>query len=135
MPIKALIFDFYDVLGLSPVGWKVEFNQELADWIAQQREKYKIGLISNAEASWLRPYLQEHGLDFDSTVISSEVGVMKPHPEIYQLALSQLQIEPNEAVFIDDIPQFVRAAKQEGMQAIVFENNQQLFHDFQEMGI
>ena len=133
--IKALVFDFYEVLGLSPAGWEIKLNQELVDWIHAHASKYKLGLISNADSNWLKPYLKQHKLKFDVTVISSEVGFTKPDARIYQHALSQLKVEPEAAVFIDDIAQYVEAAQQEGMQGIVYDNNQQLFTELKKLGV
>jgi epoxide hydrolase-like predicted phosphatase len=135
MQIKALVFDFYDVLGLVPSGWQVEFNQKLADWIKLRRDKYKFGLISNAESSWLKPYLQKHELEFDATVISSEAGMMKPDPRIYRLAIKQLGFDPGSIVFIDDIAEYVEAAKKEGLQGIVYTSNEQLFAELKQLGV
>ena len=52
----------------------------------------------------LRPILKELKLTdlFDSIVISAEVGVEKPNPEIFLLACEQLQVAPAEAVVLGD---------------------------------
>ncbi|MGH3545466.1 MAG: HAD family hydrolase [Mycobacteriales bacterium] len=52
---------------------------------------------------------------FDVVVISAEVGLRKPDPEIYRHTLSLLGLQPGECVFIDDLPQNVRAAVEIGM--------------------
>jgi putative hydrolase of the HAD superfamily len=55
---------------------------------------------------------------FDIVVESSRVGIRKPNPEIYLLACSQLQIEPVEAVFLDDLGINLKPAKALGMRTI-----------------
>jgi putative hydrolase of the HAD superfamily len=51
---------------------------------------------------------------------SSEVGIRKPDPAIYRLALERLGgIEPERSVFLDDAPGNVRAAEDLGMHAIL----------------
>ena len=40
---------------------------------------------------------------FDAVVISAEVGLHKPQPEIYLLAAERLGVEPAECVFVDDL--------------------------------
>jgi putative hydrolase of the HAD superfamily len=66
----------------------------------------KIGLISNT--MWPGHYhladLARHGLAeyFHHTLFSADVGVWKPHPEIFYRSLSALGVLPHEAVFVGD---------------------------------
>jgi putative hydrolase of the HAD superfamily len=60
---------------------------------------------------------------FDVVIDSSEVGMRKPNPAIYHLALEQLGGVPAaEAVFIDDSPGNVVGARNAGLQGIHFED-------------
>lgn len=52
---------------------------------------------------------------FDVTVISGEVGLRKPEPEIYLLTAERLGVPPSACVFVDDLGPNVRAAEQVGM--------------------
>ncbi len=52
---------------------------------------------------------------FDATVISGEVGLRKPDPEIYRLTAGRLGLDPSECVFVDDLRPNVRAAVAVGM--------------------
>ena len=52
---------------------------------------------------------------FDVTVISGEVGLRKPEPEIYLLTADRLGLPPSACVFVDDLGPNVRAARQVGM--------------------
>jgi epoxide hydrolase-like predicted phosphatase len=96
-------------------------DRDLLDFMRGLREKFRVGLISNAW-SGLRPWIASHKFEdaFDVMVISSEVGIMKPDPRIFQYALEQLDVAPEEAVFVDDVIENVEAARQLGMQAIHF---------------
>jgi putative hydrolase of the HAD superfamily len=70
-------------------------------------------LLSN---SWGNTYPRElFGELFDQVVISGEVGLRKPDPEIFQHALDLLGLPPEECAFIDDIEHNVRAAERLGM--------------------
>jgi epoxide hydrolase-like predicted phosphatase len=111
-------------------------DRDLLDFIRSLRPRYKTGVISNAWGD-LRDYVVKHQFDdaFDMFIISAEVGMMKPQPEVYQLALKQAQVKANEAAFIDDTPRNVEAANALGMHGIVFrdpaqvkENLKALFH-------
>jgi putative hydrolase of the HAD superfamily len=59
---------------------------------------------------------------FDVVIDSSEVGVRKPDPRIYRLVLHELGgVAPERAVFLDDYPGNVAAARRLGMHGIVVE--------------
>ena len=56
---------------------------------------------------------------FDDIVISGEVQLRKPEPEIYQLAAQRLALRPTECVFVDDMEVNVIAARELGITGIV----------------
>ncbi len=66
----------------------------------------KLALVSNtASPRWLlEPILERQGLvdRLDTIVLSSEVGKRKPHPAIFERALGELAVEPDEALFVGD---------------------------------
>ena len=66
----------------------------------------KTGLVSNAtDPGWLlRADLERQGLAarLDTIVFSSEFGKRKPHPAIFEAALSELAVEPERALFVGD---------------------------------
>ena len=66
----------------------------------------KLGLVSNAfDPRWLLDHdLERMGLAdrLDATVFSSEVGVRKPHPEIFRRCLEELRVDPERALFVGD---------------------------------
>lgn len=73
----------------------------------------RTALLSN---SWGNDYPREQWPElFDAVVISGEVGLRKPQPEIYLLAASRLGLAPRECVFVDDLPANVRGASAVGM--------------------
>lgn len=57
---------------------------------------------------------------FRGTVISGDVGVIKPDPRIYRHLLERFQIAPADAVFIDDNPRNAAAAAALGLHGIHF---------------
>ena len=52
-------------------------------------------------------------------MISGEVGLHKPQPEIYLLACERLGVEPAEAVFVDDLRENCAGAEAVGMTAVL----------------
>ena len=67
-------------------------------------------------------FLEEWGVPF---ILSYELGVMKPDPIIYRSALSALGCAAEDAVFIDDIPENVDAARKLGMAGIEYNGSVQ----------
>lgn len=74
-------------------------------------------LLSN---SWGNVYPREGWSEmFDQVVISGEVGMRKPEPEIYLHATGLLGKAPHECVFVDDLAVNVRAAVAVGMTGVL----------------
>jgi len=106
-------------------------DEQLVDQIRAQKIGYKTGLISNAWLS-LRPAMENkwHIADaFHDLIISAEVGLAKPDPRIYQLALERLEVRPGQAVFIDDFSENGEGAQAVGMHAIHFKSPDQVRAD------
>jgi putative hydrolase of the HAD superfamily len=76
------------------------------------------GLISNSWGSGMydRDALPEL---FDGVVISGDVGLHKPEPEIFRLAAERLGVEPGECVFVDDLRENCAGAEAVGMTAVL----------------
>ena len=60
---------------------------------------------------------------FDSVVISGEVGVKKPNPRIFDTALEQTGIKPEEAIYVGDTEDDTKAAHAAGMVPIHIQRN------------
>ncbi|MEZ9336875.1 HAD family hydrolase [Vibrio splendidus] len=72
---------------------------------------------------------------FDGAVVSAELGVLKPQPEIYQALLSNNGLEASETVFIDDMPYNVEGAKTVGMAGIQFIDSVQCENELRALGV
>jgi HAD superfamily hydrolase (TIGR01509 family) len=59
---------------------------------------------------------------FHHMIISSEVGVAKPDAKIYHIALEQVQVRANEAVFVDDFIENIEACEQLGIKGVHFKD-------------
>jgi FMN phosphatase YigB (HAD superfamily) len=79
-------------------------------------------LLSNTNAlhvAYLRPRLPLLER-FDAVLMSCEVGLVKPEPAFFQLALERAGCAPHEAAFFDDLPEFVEAANALGIRGHLF---------------
>lgn len=102
-------------------------NDDMIRRVRELKQDYKIGLLTNMGPGTLDEIFpeQERAELFDSVVISSEVGMIKPSRDIFELALQHIGTSPDETVFIDDRPVNVEGAERVGMRTILFTNNAQ----------
>ena len=114
-----------------------QVNTELVDYIRTLRPKYKVGLLSNAWNDLRQVMQQRFGFDglFDELIISAEVGLAKPDPRIFHLAVARLGVPPAQAVFVDDVLANAEAARAVGLQAIHYRNNPQLFEELEALHV
>jgi putative hydrolase of the HAD superfamily len=61
------------------------------------------------------------------------VGIAKPDPRIYHLALDGMGVAANEAVFIDDFEKNIDGARAVGMQTIHFKDPKQATSDLRNL--
>ena len=68
--------------------------------------RYPLGLISNGPSELQRPKIEKFALErhFEVVLVSGELGVRKPDPAIFAMALEALGVSPQRAVFIGDNP-------------------------------
>jgi putative hydrolase of the HAD superfamily len=89
----------------------------------------KTALVSN---SW-RP-ADYDGLDmFDVVVLSQEIGIRKPDPRIYEIALERLGVAAEDCVFVDDLGGNLKPALQLGMTTIRHERSAETIRDLQRL--
>ncbi len=98
--------------GLGPEEAMIETVREL------RADGVRTGLISN---SWGTGIYEPSMLSdlFDAVVISGDVGLHKPQPEIYELGVERLGVRASECVFVDDLRENVAGAEAVGMTAIL----------------
>jgi epoxide hydrolase-like predicted phosphatase len=93
-------------------------DQAMLDAVHRARRAgIRTGLISN---SWGTRRYDRTLLDrlFDGIVISGEVGMRKPTPEIYEMSAERIGVAPADCVFVDDLPFNLKPAQQLGMAAV-----------------
>lgn len=96
--------------------------QTTLQWLIEWKHRNRsIKIISiNNEPKELNEYrIKKYNLHnfFDAFVSSCEVGMRKPDPGIFRLALGIAQAKPDECLYFDDREMLVEAAKKEGIHA------------------
>jgi epoxide hydrolase-like predicted phosphatase len=99
--------------------FRVRLEESMLDTVrSARRSGLKTGLLSNSWGTDLYPRRRLAEL-FDAVVISGEVGLRKPDPEIFRLTTDKLGVEPRECVFVDDHPGHLQAALEVGMTTVL----------------
>lgn len=101
-------------------------------------DKCKIALLSNGTHEHINNvFAKLGGTDnfFDTVITSSDTQFIKPSKKAFLGAAKRLGTQPNQTLVIDDSPGHVAGALAAGLQAIKFENMEQLRQDLRRMGI
>ena len=108
------------------------FARQLAD-----SKKYLMGTINNESRDLNLYRIEKFGLRsiFSLFISSCFVGLRKPEPDIYRLALEITQKRPEECCFIDDRSINLEAAKRLGMHTIKMDNAAQLREDLRKLEV
>jgi HAD superfamily hydrolase (TIGR01509 family) len=97
-------------------------NSPVIKILKSLQPRFRLVLCSNTDVKrfgFIRKTFPEI-LFFDDYVVSYEVGVMKPHPLIYQVALQKAGTNAEESLFIDDREENIAAARELGLETILF---------------
>jgi putative hydrolase of the HAD superfamily len=99
-----------------------DLNPDVEKSLRKLTPKYRLILLSNTDVmhfAYIREAFPEIFF-FDDYVLSYEVGLMKPNPQIYEIAIEKAKARAGECVFIDDLEENISAAAEMGIQTIHF---------------
>lgn len=101
------------ISGASPNSLLFEYMRD------SLKPRVKIGMLSNAAGDWLGDLFEPRQTElFDATVLSYQVGAVKPELAMYQAIIDRLGVQFNECVFVDDSEGYCASARNLGMKAI-----------------
>ena len=116
-PYASILTENWD-RPIAPIRGMAELVREL------KGKGYGVYLLSNASYHQHDYWDKVPGAEyFDGTLISADVRLVKPQPEIYLLLCSKFSLRAEECVFIDDSTSNVEGAVYSGMQGIVFHDD------------
>jgi len=111
------------------------FDHDMILFAKKFKPKYKLVILSNADAEGVK-FRNDDWLNFfDQKFHSFELGMIKPEKEIYEHVLKEIGTKPEECVFIDDKVENIEAAKNLEIHGIVFENKNQLKQELEKLGV
>jgi putative hydrolase of the HAD superfamily len=106
-------------------------NEDVVSLLPQLKENYKLCLLSNTDSihqkyGWQRYEFLKY---FDKLILSHEVGAVKPEEKIYRAVEAVSGFKSSEHFYIDDIKEYVEAAKNIGWTAVQFTGYEKLLED------
>ena len=112
-------------------------KQQSLELARELSPKYRMAVINNESRELNQYRIQQFHLaeTFHLFVSSCFVGMRKPDPAIFRLALDLTQSAAEECCFIDDRPENLAGAEKVGLKAILAKDAQQLRRDLQSLGV
>jgi epoxide hydrolase-like predicted phosphatase len=105
--------------------------------LRQLETKYRLILLSNTDVkhfTFIKIAFPEMFI-FDGYVLSYEVGLMKPDPEIYKIALKRAKARAGECLFIDDLEENIEVAAEMGIQTILLKPQTDLEAELRQLNL
>ena len=127
MPKKLILLDLFGVICLD----RRRVNTELVEYIKELKPHYEIAILSNTSRLFLTQFLDENKLSelFDDVIASSETGLIKPQPEVFDYTAKRLGVSLSEIIFVDDSGVNVATARAQGITSILYETVADLRED------
>lgn len=137
------------IAGYPIAGFKVlellggDLRPKMVNALKRCKEHFKTACITNNMKSGMGPVMvrtekkaseMEKVMHFFDVVIESSVeGIRKPDPQIYRIAVSRLDVEPGQIVFLDDLGINLKPARDMGMKTIKVVNENQTLKELEEI--
>jgi putative hydrolase of the HAD superfamily len=86
-------------------GRGIVYLEGIKPFLAQLKTRYRLSIVSNTHyPALIHDHLAAMQIvpSFAQIITSVEIGIRKPHPAIFERALSDLQIAPHHAVYVGD---------------------------------
>lgn len=115
--------------------WGTEsVNSGLLDFIEKNKDKFTFGIITNNFKEAEEVILNKFKVPrfYKHFISSSDIGVLKPDPGIYEKAISESGFKPEECLFIDDSVENTNGAEEVGMVGLQFIDNDQFEREINE---
>jgi len=117
-------------LGITTIDWpkyylsSVESMPGIGEVVKWASENYGVGLLTNIMPGLLTKLRQEKivpDLDYDVVIDSSQCGLIKPDPAIFELASSKAGFTPQQILLVDDTRENVATAETLGWHVLWFD--------------
>ena len=112
-------------------------NKDMEKLLNKLKKDYKLILLSNTDEIHFLYLKKKYKIlnIFDDFILSYKVGYKKPNPMIYLHAIKKAKTIPSQILYIDDIYQYVLAAKFFGIKSIQYKTIERLNRDLKIINI
>lgn len=114
-----------------------DINEPMVRWLERiHAAGYKTAILSNMPVDMIAHVRKHFGWisHFDQQVFSAEARRVKPEPEIYQICVDALRVQPEEVVFIDDREENLQPARIAGIRGVRFQSVEHLRGELRKLG-
>ena len=113
-----------------------KLNRPVLELVNHLSKRYKIALLSNVgRARYIEGLQLTKGIKTDHVFASCYIKMRKPEARIYRYALEKMKINPEEAIFIDNMEENVIGARKLGIKSILFIGYKPLVRDLKKLKI
>ena len=122
-------------------GWNAIFlgyRPGIAEVVDTAAHRVRCVVLSNTNAihtEFWRPRYRDVTDRMERLFASQEMGARKPEHRAYRIVLDYLNLPPSRVAFFDDVPEFVAAAREVGIQAFVVTDAAGIARDLQGLGV
>ncbi len=122
---KTVVFDIHGVYITGDFNIESLYEIEgTRDLIQRLRKKYKVAALTNMGPElfnmWSRKW--DFANTYDYVYYSGQYKIKKPDTKLFEIVLKDLNAQPKDTVFLDDLAENVQAAKSLGINGIVFKD-------------
>jgi HAD superfamily hydrolase (TIGR01509 family) len=105
--------------------------------IKLKNSDYQMAILANAAKRWMDVKIEKFNLNkiFEKIYSSADLGMKKPDLNVYEHVIKDLNVAPEEILFIDNLERNTLVAEKLGIKCIVFKNAEQLKEDLEKFGI
>lgn len=123
IPISEETFDRISKENARRTVWRVANPDAANIGAVMKKSGIRVGVISNSDGT-VTSLLDECGFggQFETVIDSAIVGVAKPDPEIFQIAMARMGVVARETAFVGDIPSVdIMGARAAGLEPILYD--------------
>jgi putative hydrolase of the HAD superfamily len=109
----------------------IEIDESFYEIAPVIHKYYRLALLSNDVSEWSRYLRDKFDINkfFDVIIVSGDVKIKKPEPEIFNLMLNELGQPASECIYVDDRRKNLTAAQSLGMETILFNSRKVQYKD------
>ena len=125
----------YLAAAIADIFWP---NPEVCGLLPKLKSRYRLLLGSNTNPIHSRHFVRQFAdvlSHFDALVLSHEIGVRKPKSGFWQHCQRLAEGPASQCVFVDDVADNIRGAKEHGWQGIVYRPNMNLEESLRGLGV